>query len=388
MKLTNIKISKLFGIENNDFDIDVYPKEHITLLYGLNGEGKTTIIKLVVAALKGDFKELRKLPFLSLEITFEDNYSLTFKKDPNYEYQESGYHLRFIARKNEENIFHPISIIEKESDGTVKNFIFRIAGPEIFHAISLFGEYLDKESKIQYMKFYENLHKYIDIRYIFADRDYNRTDLSKSNYPRVAFSNNNVKISFSTYEAKDLMKRISKFLDEQESKNETEEETEIEFTYKIPLPDKITEINNHLLDRSNNKDFYERLDELKTIINSRFQLLDKKIDFSPDKGLIIVPSEGISDAGTIEHLSSGEKNLICLFAEVLLTCDSNAVVFVDEPEVSLHVDWQNQIVSSLIEICEKYDMQVIIMTHSPDIIGEYIGIGDEIAPKRMIDGQK
>lgn len=385
MKIKNIKISKLFGIDNNDFDIDVYPKEHITLLYGFNGEGKTTIIKLVVAALKGDFKELRKLSFLSVEITFEDNYSLTFKKDPGYKYIESGYYLRLIARRTEENIFHPISIIEKNSDGKVEEYKFRIAGPEVHIAHTRFGEYLDKEHEVLYKLFYEKLHKLIDIRYIFADRDYNRTDLSESAYPRITFLNNNVKISFSTYEAKILKNKLSKFLDEQKAKNEIEDEIEAEFSYVIPVPDKINEINNLLIGRRNNKDLYERLDELKTIINSRFQLLDKKIDFSYDEGLFIVPSEGISDAGTIEQLSSGEKKLICLFAEVLLTCDSNAVVFVDEPEVSLHVDWQNQIVSSLLEICEKYNIQIIIMTHSPDIIGEYIGIGNEIVSKRMID---
>ncbi|WP_368853758.1 AAA family ATPase [Vibrio parahaemolyticus] len=41
----------------------------------------------------------------------------------------------------------------------------------------------------------------------------------------------------------------------------------------------------------------------------------------------------------------------------------------DEPEISLHIKWQDMFISALREI--NSDIQLILATHSPDIIGEY-----------------
>jgi predicted ATPase len=70
-----------------------------------------------------------------------------------------------------------------------------------------------------------------------------------------------------------------------------------------------------------------------------------------------------------EQLSSGEKQLLILLTQALL-CEREPVVYVaDEPELSLHVTWQEKLISSILQLGGQ--IQVIVATHSPDIVGPY-----------------
>ena len=51
MKIKNIKVTKLFDLKGNNFDIDLYPKSPVSIIFALNGVGKTSLIRLVDAAL-------------------------------------------------------------------------------------------------------------------------------------------------------------------------------------------------------------------------------------------------------------------------------------------------------------------------------------------------
>jgi predicted ATP-dependent endonuclease of OLD family len=75
----------------------------------------------------------------------------------------------------------------------------------------------------------------------------------------------------------------------------------------------------------------------------------------------------------LKDLSSGEKQLIILFGEALLQEGAASVYLADEPELSLHVAWQEQLVSSLREL--NASAQLIFATHSPDIVSVY---GDRV----------
>jgi len=68
-------------------------------------------------------------------------------------------------------------------------------------------------------------------------------------------------------------------------------------------------------------------------------------------------------------LSSGEKQLLIVLAEALLQEKKSWVYIADEPELSLHVNWQETLVDNLKQI--NPNAQVIFATHSPDIIGHY-----------------
>lgn len=65
----------------------------------------------------------------------------------------------------------------------------------------------------------------------------------------------------------------------------------------------------------------------------------------------------------LEKLSSGEKQIVSIFAYLLLTEEENYSVFIDEPELSLSVPWQK---SFLMDIANTHTCQrLIAVTHSP-----------------------
>lgn len=74
---------------------------------------------------------------------------------------------------------------------------------------------------------------------------------------------------------------------------------------------------------------------------------------------------------SIEALSSGERQLLIIFAHLLFNEYGNRsnVFIIDEPELSLHLKWQERFVSKALEVSPK--TQLILATHSPEIIGDY-----------------
>jgi hypothetical protein len=78
-----------------------------------------------------------------------------------------------------------------------------------------------------------------------------------------------------------------------------------------------------------------------------------------------------SDGGEFDlfALSSGEKQLVILLGEALLQDHQPFVYVADEPELSLHVKWQERIVPTISSLNDK--SQLLIATHSPDIVGRF-----------------
>lgn len=73
----------------------------------------------------------------------------------------------------------------------------------------------------------------------------------------------------------------------------------------------------------------------------------------------------------LSALSSGEKQIIITFASMIfgLRGEKKGIFIVDEPEASLHLEWQSKFVPSIIKI--NKNLQLIFATHSPELIGEY-----------------
>ena len=68
-------------------------------------------------------------------------------------------------------------------------------------------------------------------------------------------------------------------------------------------------------------------------------------------------------------LSSGEKQLIILLLHTLLQRGQKGVYITDEPELSLHMIWQEKIISALHQL--NPNIQLVFATHSPDIVSEH-----------------
>ena len=66
------------------------------------------------------------------------------------------------------------------------------------------------------------------------------------------------------------------------------------------------------------------------------------------------------------QLSSGEKQMLAILLTVLVEDNKPYVLFMDEPEVSLHVDWQQQLIDLVLQL--NPNVQIILTTHSPAVI--------------------
>ena len=60
-----------------------------------------------------------------------------------------------------------------------------------------------------------------------------------------------------------------------------------------------------------------------------------------------------------------------LFYELIFKADQNSFFLVDEPEISLHIDWQRSFLNDINKISKLGDRSFLIATHSPQIIGGY-----------------
>jgi len=74
----------------------------------------------------------------------------------------------------------------------------------------------------------------------------------------------------------------------------------------------------------------------------------------------------------ISDLSSGEKQIVFRLGFILKNLDTidNGTVFIDEPEISLHPEWQLRFKRVLLEIFAGKNVQIFIATHSPYIFGD------------------
>jgi ABC-type lipoprotein export system ATPase subunit len=91
---------------------------------------------------------------------------------------------------------------------------------------------------------------------------------------------------------------------------------------------------------------------------------DKKFGF--DAGELTVKTEGTIP---FAKLSSGEKQLLILFIEALLQRQQPYVFMADEPEISLHISWQRNIIAAIRKL--NPNAQILVATHSPEIAGKF-----------------
>lgn len=105
------------------------------------------------------------------------------------------------------------------------------------------------------------------------------------------------------------------------------------------------------------------LHEFESIVNSF--LNEKSVKVSDRGELVITPER--QQRGLLEwrHLSSGEKQILILLTQALLSARTPLVYVADEPELSLHVSWQEKLLGALTRIAGR--CQFIVATHSPDI---------------------
>jgi energy-coupling factor transporter ATP-binding protein EcfA2 len=94
----------------------------------------------------------------------------------------------------------------------------------------------------------------------------------------------------------------------------------------------------------------------------------KTVDFDVSQGFSII-SNGTEL--TFPNLSSGEKHLFLIFCTAFLSRDSRCLFLIDEPELSLNVYWQRNLPRTLQRLVEGASVQYLLATHSLEILTEF-----------------
>lgn len=118
-------------------------------------------------------------------------------------------------------------------------------------------------------------------------------------------------------------------------------------------------------------DISQKINLFKRIIDLRFK--HKNIEFSREEGFSFRSRIRNSSSGQFEGipasaLSSGEQNELVMFYELIFKTKHGDMIFIDEPELSLHISWQNNFIEDLKEVTSMNKVAIVIATHSPDII--------------------
>lgn len=113
-------------------------------------------------------------------------------------------------------------------------------------------------------------------------------------------------------------------------------------------------------------EIFERVSLFKEIINEKFQF--KSVLVSREKGINVKTDDGRDIA--LSDLSSGEQHELVLLYELLFAVKDDALILIDEPELSLHVGWQIRFIPDLQRIQKLKSLQIIMATHSPQIIND------------------
>ncbi|CRM86325.1 putative bacteriocin export ABC transporter, lactococcin 972 group [Pseudomonas sp. 22 E 5] len=123
---------------------------------------------------------------------------------------------------------------------------------------------------------------------------------------------------------------------------------------------------------------FAKIDKYFDAVNAFLE--QKELHYVPDSSRR-VPKVGLKFKdgawSSIRVMSSGERQLLTmLYAVTKMSSDS--LVLIDEPELSLHIDWQEELLSKMMG--QLGGRQIIVCTHSPSIASDYREFMIEVVP--------
>lgn len=154
-----------------------------------------------------------------------------------------------------------------------------------------------------------------------------------------------------------------------------------------------TKINKEIF-KNRNKTIGEVIDKVCDDINSIFSIMNldiKLVGLSETSETKPIFRNGLGKEFDITGLSSGEKQLFLRALSLKFLEVNNSIILIDEPEISLHPEWQSKIIDVYKSIGNNN--QLIIATHSPHVIGNITANELRVMKKdnngiRLIDNDK
>ena len=398
-------------------------KSDVNFLIGVNGSGKTTIINLIAATLNADFSTLDRLQFSKITIFLEDmeidGMSKTaFIEVDKSEKTNSPYpNIGFKIKKYTDKTAKKYSLNELEEQQLIRypheyNYIIHRGslGRQVYqgdinlalkdlvnvtwlsiHRTNSYARRREEKSfestidmKIEELQ--SDLIKYFSIlnrRYALETEKFQKFIFKslidiESQEDTFLFARNLdankekeslgeifklFKINDKNFNTK-LEKYFNSFLASRE-KIATQipfDINDLSYFLGIRRIHSVVQEWSNLLQKQ--KKINESKDTFLKIINNLLQ--HKELIINEKNELVVKTNKNIF---ALTKLSSGEKQLLIILAQSLLQESEAHIYIADEPELSMHVDWQEVLVSSLKSINPQ--SQIIFATHSPDIVGEY-----------------
>jgi predicted ATP-binding protein involved in virulence len=113
-------------------------------------------------------------------------------------------------------------------------------------------------------------------------------------------------------------------------------------------------------------DLADKLELFLSIVNGKFRR--KSIVVDRERGFRVMTSD--NEHLELASLSSGEQQEMVLAYGLLFRETPGTLILLDEPELSLHVSWQLDLIPDLLKIAELTKLEFLVATHSPQIIND------------------
>ena len=144
------------------------------------------------------------------------------------------------------------------------------------------------------------------------------------------------------------------------------------FIYDMKTGPSLMNLRMSMIDSSaeEQEDLKAQIADFQKTVNGLFALTNKRIEIEGSK-FSVITEDGILPVGA---LSSGEMQVLLILLRVFLLGQRESIVLIDEPENSLDIDWQFELINLSVHF--NPNAQFFITTHSPALFGD--GWGDRV----------
>ena len=346
--IKKIEAEKLHGY----LDIKINFKNENFLL-GINGSGKTSILKIINSFFNDkEMTFLKKISFKKIKIDTENNkYTIEKSLQPD--------RLKILTPDLRKKVSYLKSKLKKE----IKNETYI---PNIF--ITLQRDSIETQICDFTFKAIQNeLKKENNLNILTEGLDDSNDENQIVNLIK------KIKTSEDDIFEEEFLKYISPI---RKAKEIIKEECVKYLTYKNKLYESMTnKIKENSIDSlgeifwefsQNDLNLKKEIIDFTDVLNSFLIDSYKKTYF--DGEIIKIKTLDEKIELSMDYLSSGEKHLIILFTYLNFKIKENSIILIDEPEKSLHIEWQQNFISQLRKVLNKKNIQLIIATHSPYIL--------------------